>query len=306
VTLRTALTADWPLKLTSLALSVLLWLVASSEEPTSGLLNVELKIQPPPGRTVVRDPGTLRATVVGPRGDLIRLSRDNLVLNRILPDSVTADSVNLLIDPGDVVFPGNTSVRVQDVEPRQVAVELDPVAQRMIPVHPVVRVQAQSGFEIVGGVAVMPGEVRIAGPTDQVQAIDSALTVPLELARANGPAEERLMVDTTGFGPVRVFPSRVTVSLNVLAVGERTLWPVPVQVASGSALRPDRDTVTVRVRGPRARLAVLTPDSVTVTIGPILPGSQPPRAILRVLVPPGLSGKAAPDSVTLARRNERG
>ena len=105
MTLRTALTADWPLKLTSLALSVLLWLVASSEEPTSGLLNVELKIQPPPGRTVVRDPGTLRATVVGPRGDLIRLSRDNLVLNRILPDSVTADSVNLLIDPGDVVFP---------------------------------------------------------------------------------------------------------------------------------------------------------------------------------------------------------
>ncbi len=306
MTLRAALTADWPLKLTSLALSVLLWLVASSEEPASGLLRVELKVQPPAGRAVVRDPGLLRATVVGPRGDLIRLSRDNLVLTRILPDSLTADSVSLTIDPSDLVFPGNTSVRVQDVEPRQVAVELDPVAQRTVPVHPVVRVQSQSGFEIVGGVAVMPGEVRIAGPSDRVSAIDSAFTVPLELTHANGPSEERLMVDTTGFGPVRVFPSRVTVSLNVQAVGERTLWPVPVQVPSALLLRPDRDTVTVRVRGPRARLARLTPDSVAVTLGPAGPGGLPGRVGLRVIVPPGLSGKATPDSVTLAHRGERG
>lgn len=306
MTLRAALTADWPLKLTSLALSVLLWLVASSEEPASGLLRVELKVQPPPGRTVVRDPGQLRATVVGPRGDLIRLSRDNLVLTRILPDSVSADSVSLTIDPGDLVFPGNTTVRVQDVEPRQVAVELNPVAQRTVPVHPVLRIQPQSGFEVVGGVAVMPGEVRIAGPSDRVAAIDSALTVPLELSHANGPTEERLVVDTTGFGPVRAFPSRVTVSLNVQAVGERTIWPVPVQIPSASALRPDRDTVTVRVRGPRARLAGLTPDSVAVTVEPAPPGNPAGRAALRVLVPHGLSGKATPDSVTLARRNVRG
>lgn len=306
MTLRAALTADWPLKLTSLALSVLLWLVASSEEPASGLLSVELKVQPPSGRTIVRDPGLIRATVVGPRGDLIRLSRDNLVLTRILPDSLSADSVSLTIDPGDVVFPGNSSVRVQDVEPRRVAVELDPVAQRMVPVHPVVRVQSQSGFEVVGGVAVMPGEVRIAGPSDRVSTIDSALTAPLELTRANGPTEERLMVDTSGFGPVRVFPSRVTVSLNVQAVGERTLWPVPVQVPSALPYRPDRDTVTVRIHGPRARLATLTADSVAVTLGPVAPGASPGRVGLRVILPPGLSGKASPDSVTLTRRGERG
>ena len=114
------------------------------------------------------------------------------------------------------------------------------------------------------------------------------------------------MVDTTGFGPVRVFPSRVTVSLNVQAIGERTLWPVPVQIPSALNLRPDRDTVTVRVRGPLARLTALTPDSVAVTVGPLGPGAPPRRAALRVLVPPGFSGKATPDSVTLARRGDRG
>ena len=36
------------------------------------------------------------------------------------------------LNPADLVFPGNSSVRVQDVEPRRVAVELDPIAQRFV------------------------------------------------------------------------------------------------------------------------------------------------------------------------------
>lgn len=298
--LRAALTADWPLKLTALALSVLLWLIASSEEPASALVSVELRVQPPPGRRVVREPGRVRATVVGPRRDLLRLSHGSLVLTRILPDSLTSDTASLTITPEDLVFPGASGIRVQDVEPRRVAVELNPVAQRTVPVHPVVRIQSQSGYELVGGVAVVPGEVRLAGPADRLAAIDSARTVPLELAGADGPAEQPVMVDTTGFGPVRVFPSRVTVSLNIQAMGERTLWPVPVQLPAALRLRPDHDTVTVRVRGPRARLAGLTPDSVAVTAEPGAAVTPPARVALRVLVPPGLSGKATPDSVTLS------
>ena len=308
MSLRAALTADWPLKLTSVGLSVLLWLFASSEEPASGLLQVELRVQPPPGRAVVRPLEPLRATAVGSRRELLRLSRDNLFFTRILPDTLTADSVRLEIDPSDVVLPGNANVRIQDLEPRQVTVELNPVTQRIVPVRPVVRIQSDSGFELVGGIAVVPGEVRLAGPRDQVAAIDSVRTVVLEIASADGPTEERVMVDTSDFGPVRVYPSRVTLNLNVQAISERTLWPVPVQVPSAMAasFKLDRDTVTVRVRGLRSRLAALTPDSIAVTVEPgARSGALPPRAALRVLLPAGLTGKATPDSVSF-RRAERG
>jgi hypothetical protein len=306
VRLPTALTADWPLKLTAVALSVLLWLVASSEEPASGLLQVELRVQPPPGRAVVRPLAPLHATAVGSRRELLRLSRDNLFFTRILPDTLTADSVRLDIDPSDVVLPGNPNVRIQDLEPRQVTVELNPVSQRSVPVRPVVRIQSDSGFELVGGIAVVPGEVRLAGPRDGVAAIDSVTTLPLEIASADGPTEERVMVDTTGFGPVRVFPNRVTLTLNVQAIAERTLWPVPVQLPSASALKLDHDTVTVRIRGPRYRLAQLTPDSVTVTLGAgAVVGTTPTRVALRVLVPAGLTAKTTPDSVS-CRRTEHG
>jgi len=308
VSLRAALIADWPLKLTSVALSVLLWLFASSEQPASGLLQVELRVQPPPGRAVVRPLEPLHATAVGSRRELLRLSRDNLFFTRILPDTLTADSVKLDIDPSDVVLPGNANVRIQDLEPRQVTVELNPISQRTVPVRPAVRIQSDSGFELVGGIAVVPGEVRLAGPRERVAGLDSVRTVALEIASADGPTEERVMIDTTGFGPVRVFPSRVTLTLNVQAIAERTLWPVPVQLPSALAgsLRPDRDTVTVRVRGPRSRLGALTPDSVAVTVEPaVRAGAPPPRAALRVLLPAGLTGKATPDSVSF-RRVERG
>jgi hypothetical protein len=47
VSLRAALTADLPLKLTSLALSLFLWLLAAGEEPVSALMKVDLTVPAP-------------------------------------------------------------------------------------------------------------------------------------------------------------------------------------------------------------------------------------------------------------------
>lgn len=306
MTLRSVLLADWPLKATSVALSVVLWLVASSEESASSLLAVRVRVQPPAGRSVIREPEALRATVVGPRRELLKVAGSNLLVSRLLPDTLTADSVRLDFTPGDVVLPRGADLRVQDLEPREVTVELTPVAQRLVPVRPVLRVAPEAGYELSGPVTVMPGEVRVAGPRERVQAIDSVATVGVDLARADGPFEERVPLDTAGLGPVHVFPARVTVSANVQRMGERTLWPVPVRLPSALAatLRPERDSVTVRVRGPRARLRDLTPDSVLVTLD--RPGAGATRAALRVLAPAGFRAKASPDSVTLLRWGDGG
>ncbi|HEX5385559.1 MAG TPA: hypothetical protein VFW66_02545 [Gemmatimonadales bacterium] len=306
MSLRSALLADWPLKLTSLVLSVMLWLAASGEEPASGLLSVEVRVHPPPGRTIVHPPDPLRATVVGPRRDLLKLSGGPLLLTRILPDTLTADSVQLEFAPLDLILPHGVSARVQDIEPHRETVELDPVAQRMVTVHPVVRLAADSGYELEGGVSVVPGEVRIAGSQDAVARIDSVVTLPLTPARAGGFTETRVAIDTGTLGGIRVFPSRVTVSLTVHATGTRALWPVPVQLASATAdaWQLDRDLVVVRVHGPRGRLGALTPDSVVVTVEQPATGLVPGRAALRVVAPAGLTGTAAPESVTVAPRRE--
>ncbi len=302
MSLRGALTADLPLKFTSLGLSVLLWLLAASEEPATTQVPVQLTVRPPAGRAVVRTAGPVHALVSGPRRELLKLSASPMHLTRSLPDTTAADQVELELGPGDVELPRGVDVHVQDVQPRTVAVHLDSTFQRVVPVRAVVRLRTGAGH-VLRAIAVVPGTVRLLGPREAVQRIDSALTQPLEVMRADASIEETLGLDTSGFGRVRVVPSAVEVRVEIENVGERTLTAVPLRLPSDLAavVRPVRPTVDVHVRGAAGRLALLDRDSVPVMVewsGPPGPG----EARLRVLAPGGLEAVAVPDTIALVRR----
>jgi YbbR domain-containing protein len=306
VSLRGALLADLPLKLTSLALSVFLWFLAASEEPASALVPVDLTVRAPSGRSVIRTAGPVRALVSGPRRELLKLSASPMRVTRVLPDSTAADNVEVELGPGDLELPRGVDVHIQDVQPRAVAVELDSTFQRVVPVRADVRLPRETGH-VLSAVAIVPGTVRLLGPREAIEAIDSARTEPLELARADGSVEQTVPLDTSGFGRVRVVPTEVTVRVDVQAAGERVLTGVPVRLPSDLAAvaRPERTTVDVRVRGATTRLRGLSRDSVPVVVdwsGPPGPG----RARLRVLAPGGIEATAVPDSIALVRRGTDG
>jgi hypothetical protein len=306
VSLRGALTSNLPLKLTSLGLSVFLWFLAAGEEPASALVPVDLSVRAPTGRSVMRTAGPLRALVSGPRRELLKLTASPMRLTRVVPDTTAADEFQLDVGPGDLELPRGVDVHVQDLQPRTISVELDSTFQRVVPVRAVVRLQPGSG-RLMTAISVVPGTVRLLGARDAIYRIDSARTEPLEVVSADGPVEETLALDTSGFGRVRALPSEVTVRVDVEAIGERTLTSVPVRLTSEAAalMRPDRSTVDVRVRGARTRLAALSSDSVPVMVD-WTGGPRPDRARLRVLAPVGVEAVALPDSVTLVRRSGDG
>jgi hypothetical protein len=306
VTLRGALVADLPLKVTSLCLSVFLWFLAAGEEPASALVPVELSVRPPAGRSVMYSGGPVRALVSGPRRELLKLSASPMRVTRVLADTTAGDRVDVELSPGDLVLPRGVDVHIQDVQPRAVAVVLDSTFQRVVPVRADVQLPSDTGH-VLSAIAVVPGTVRLLGPRAAIQAIDSVRTQLLEVARADGSVEETLALDTSGFGRVRAVPSEVTVRVDVEAVGERVLTGVPVRLPSDLAAvaRPERATVDVRVRGVPARLVALGRDSVPVVVdwaGPPGPG----RARLRVLAPAGIQATAVPDSIQLVRRKTDG
>ncbi len=306
MTLRGALTADLPLKLTSLGLSVFLWFLAAGEEPASALVPVDVTVRPPAGRSILRPVGPVRALVTGPRRELLKLSTAPMRMVRILPDTTAADQVQLELTPGELELPRGVDVHVQDVEPRAVAIELDSTFQRVVPVRAVVHLPPETGH-VLSAIAVVPGTVRLLGPREDIRRIDSVRTQSLEVAQADGPVEETLALDTSGFGRVRVLPGEVSVRVSLEAVGDRILTQVPVRLPSDLAatMRPERPTVEVRVRGSAARLRGLSRDSVPVVVdwaGPPAEG----RAALRVLAPPGLDARPLPDSLALVRRSGDG
>jgi hypothetical protein len=305
VSLRRALTADLPLKLTSLGLSVFLWFLAAGEEPASTLVPLDVTVRPPAGRTVLRTEGPVRALVSGPRRELLKLSASPMHLTRVLADTTVADEVRVEIGPGDVDLPRGVDVHVQDVQPRALAVQLDSTFQRVVPVRAVVRLPPETGH-VLSAIAVVPGTVRLLGPRDDLARIDSARTIPLEVAQADGPVEESLALDTSGFGRVRALPAQVTVRVEMEPEGERTLRGIPVRLSSelAASARPEQPTVEVRVRGAASRLSGLARDSVPVVVD--WTGTAPARVPLRVLAPTGLDATAIPDSVNLLRRNRDG
>jgi hypothetical protein len=307
VSLRAALTADLPLKLTSLALSLFLWFLAAGEEPVSTLMPVDLAVQPPAGRTLLHPPPDVRALVVGSRRELLKLSAAPVRITRVLPDSVEGDQVRVDLSPGEIELPRGITARVQDVEPRAITVALDATEQRVVPVHPVVRIAGAAGYA-VGRIVVVPGTVRLLGPADRIGGIDSLPTEPLEVTGPEGPVEQTLALDTAGLGPgVRVEPHQATVRVEIEPLHERIFAAVPVRLRSraAAAWEPSIDSVTVRVRGRAGPLAALEADSVLVLAE--WPGARPPaRVALRVVLPAGVSGRAEPDSVDIVARRTNG
>lgn len=306
MTLRAALTTDLPLKLTSLVLSVFLWFLAAGEEPVSTLATVDLSVRPPVGRTMLHRPAPVRALVVGPRRELLKLAASPLRVSRVLPDTA-GDEVSLDLAPGDVELPRGVNARIQDIQPHSISIDLDATSQRVVPVYPVVRMRDEAGFT-PGRITVVPGTVRLFGPDARIRRLDSVRTEPLEVDGAEGPVELSLALDTTGLGPpVRILPPKVTVRVDVEAMRERVFSGVPVRLASAGAdaLAPALDSVTVRVRGRAARLRELDPDSVVV-LAEWRGRTTPRRVALRVVLPPGVTGRAEPDSVDLVPPRPRG
>ena len=306
MSLRAALTTDLPLKLTSLILALLVWLLAAGEEPGSSLLPVQIAIRPPAGRVMIRPLEQVQALVVGPRRELLKLSAAPVRLSRVLPDTLEADQVRLELAPGDVELPRGVAVRVQDLQPRVLTVELDSTVQRTVPVSPVIHLRSDSGY-VLAEVSVVPGMVRLLGPRDRVRRVDSVRTVALELFGGELHAERVLDLDTTGFGPMRVLPASVTARVELEAITERIVTGVPVRLASeaGGTLRALPETVTVRLRGRAARLSAMSLESIVV-VADWQGTTGPARVELRVLAPSGITARAEPDSVSLEPRRADG
>ena len=300
---RAPLLSDWPLKLTALLLSLVLWVVAATGEQSSQVLAIPIEITPPAGRSAVWNPGAVNVLFVGSGRELLRLSASHAVFQRALPDTVTGGRMTIELTAANLRVPAGVNARVKDIEPRVVVIDVDSIGHKNVPVHADVSLETEPGFGLAGGVQVVPGEVQLYGRPEELAHLDSVATIPLRLTHAEGTIERELSLDTTALGRVRVRPSAVTVSLDVQAMGRRTYASVPVDLPSSAAApfsaQPAR--VEVEVRGPVARLNQLTEDSVSVLLEPGVP-PRAGRAALRVIVPGGFRGTAHPDSVTLSRR----
>ena len=117
------LVANWPLKLTSLLLAVLLWIVATLEEPIGRRVRARVELEPPADRVVVGAPATASVQLTAPAREFLKLGdRPVRVLKSVVDTSEGLHTVAL--SPADVILPRGIAARALDVQPASFTVRL--------------------------------------------------------------------------------------------------------------------------------------------------------------------------------------
>ncbi len=302
--LRANLVENWPIKLTALILAAIVWAAVAAQEPTTQLVPVRLDITPPEGRSIVGEPPQVQALFAGTARELIKLYRNQPVIQLALPDTITGAAYLLDLSVADIGAIEGAAVTAQQIEPRSVTISLDEVARRLVPVRHRVAVEPDSGYQVFGDVTVSPSSLTVQGPQTLVATVEALYTVPLTLTAVTSSQRRRVAIDTAGL-PVQLSETHVTVAVAVEALADRVFDGVRVTVDApdGGAWTTDPVAVAVTVHGRESRLASLTRDSIRVLASP--PQGQS-AGVVQLLIPPltDIELRATPDSV-LVRRMDR-
>lgn len=115
--------ANWPLKLTSVLLALLLWVVASLEEPLTRRVRARLDLEPPADRAILGAPSTATVQLTAPAREFLKLgSRPVTIVKSVLDSTEGTHTLPLL--PADVIAPRGVSVRALDVQPDRIEFRL--------------------------------------------------------------------------------------------------------------------------------------------------------------------------------------
>jgi YbbR domain-containing protein len=179
--LRKIFLEDWSLKLLSLAIAVVLWLVVTGQnEPVTAHVNVQLNFIRPQMLEISNDPPrTVDVMLTGSRNKLDDLTALDLVATVDLSDQRSGERVLRLADKAQISLP--QGVKVDGFQPSAIPIHLEQIIERQVTIEPKLEGKPDEGYEVY---AVRPskGSVTVRGPESRVNAIQKVFTESISLA----------------------------------------------------------------------------------------------------------------------------
>jgi YbbR domain-containing protein len=259
----------WPfrhlwLKVLSLGLAVLLWMVVAGEETVERGLRVPLELQQvPSGLELLGEvPTTVDVRVRGASGTLSRVDAGDVIA---MIDLRTARSGRRLFPLGTDQVRVPFGVEVVQVMPSAVALAFEPSATRMVPVAPAVDGRPAPGY-VVGPMSADPRAVEVVGPESAVKRATEVLAEPVSITGARAPVKELVALGLLD-PSLRLKTARsAAVSVQIMpAPLERGMRNRPVHlrnVTAGLTAQAVPSAVDLTVRGSREALNGIEPDDV--------------------------------------------
>ncbi len=177
---------NFALKMVALAVAVLMWWVVGRDPIIEIPMTVPLEFYHAPDNLEMNSDGPLQAqiTMRGPERFLrqIRSSEVHAVidLQGAVPGERTFD-----LTPKQIHAPGNAEV--MQVTPAQFHISFDRSATRLVEVQPRIIGSLLSGYDITE-VKADPSQITIVGPEKRVDAVENAVTDPVDATGVVGRA----------------------------------------------------------------------------------------------------------------------
>src|ERR1051326_2700083 len=246
----------------------MLYVAVQLQQPVTTSFDVALNIQLPPGRALVHKPPKVRVEISGKGSQILKLRSLAGDITRRVPDTLTASTWSIRLDPTEVelALPKGADVRVMEVRPSDITIALDSVSSKQVRIVSLITVTPESGQVLHGGLSITPAMARLVGSEKSLAAIESVTTVPREIPSVTGTFTRYVAIDTMPLGNVRIGPKQVVVTGEMGALAERSFAGIPVETGAGAItsfiVTPPR--VSVSVTGPEERVQALTRDSLRV------------------------------------------
>lgn len=269
--LRKIFLEDWLLKLLALIITLALWfgVTGLSTPTTRRMADIPLAISYSNNVEITNSPlQSVSIVISGDKRKISQITESGLVASIDLSDVPPGDRV-INLTPDNVKIDLPPGIRLQEIQPARIAVRLETVAEKEIPVRVETQGEPAQGFEIYDASAIPP-KVKIRAPVSYLRALT---TVPTEKIDISGKKADFIARQV----PVSVSNPKATVIESVVdavfRIGEtrveRTL-NVPVTDDPGKK-------ATLTIFGPRSLIEKATPADFRVSVAK---GSDRPEVTL--------------------------
>jgi YbbR domain-containing protein len=284
--LRKVFLEDWSLKLLSLAIAMVLWLVVTGQnQPVTAHVNVQLNFIRPQMLEISNDPPrTVDVMLTGSRNKLDDLTALDLVATVDISDQRAGERVLRLADKAQISLP--QGVKVDGFQPSAIPIRLEPIIERQIVIEPKLEGKPDEGYEVYS-VRPSKGSVTVRGPESRVNAIQKVFTESIWLSGHKQTfTAANLGIDVPDT-KVDLMDPVVSVEVEIRErAAEKTFSAVPVYAADGTQMQGAPMEVTVS--GPPSILDTLKAEALKIILEPRGTGSaMEPRLQLG----PELQGK---------------
>ena len=236
---------DWSLKLLSLGIALVLWLVVTGQnQPVTTHVTVQLNFVRPQSLEISNDPPkTVDVALLGSRTKLDKLSAPDLIATIDLTDMKAGERMIRLSERAQLSLP--SGVRATGFSPSAVPIQLEPMIEKVIPVEPRLNGKPADGYELYS-TSSDPPQVTVRGPAGRLNLLDKATTETIWMAGQKESFTAKSVAIDVADSKVELLDPAVTVQITIgERRSEKTISNVQVVSGSGFNFAPRTTTVTV-------------------------------------------------------------